>query len=130
MDEKTLDVGKVELIVDDSNVAQSATIMEKFDRGLDELNRKMPDRRVSAIELDVTETIRPFLPASAKIGGVIDSFESLGLHPTRDKGASHIYFTYFSIPFGRLAAGGRSHFLPGDKLVISYTWGTRFRALK
>jgi hypothetical protein len=112
---------EIELIVDANGVAQVMTDKERFSHGLDDLNQRVAHRKTRAIELDVTDMFRPFLPRSVRIGEAIDGFESLGLHPTRDKGASHIYFTYFSVPYDRLAAEGRTHFLPGDKLIISYT---------
>lgn len=119
--QKHSNVGEIELIVDNSDADQAKMNEEKFNQGLNEVNRSMPRRTTSSLELDVTEMFRAFLPKCVKIEDAIIDLQRLGLIPQRDKGGDHTYFTYFSVPYDRLSGQARTNFMPGDRLVINYT---------
>lgn len=122
--EKDRGPGRKTLIADAEEEARvRAKVVERFTRGLDELDQKMPRRPVSILELDVTELFRPFLPDNAKVKDAVRTFNDLGLSLRQDKNGDHTY-TYVYVEHDRLAAQGRTHFLPGDRLVINYTAGS------
>ncbi|HEX5471321.1 MAG TPA: hypothetical protein VFW73_05520 [Lacipirellulaceae bacterium] len=109
-----------------ANAAGSAQVnpanVERFNRGLDELNRKMRPRPARPIQWDVTELLGPFLPNCVTVGDFVRAYKSLGFNPRQDKVGKR-YYIYIRVEYDRLSAQGRTHFLPGDWLVINYEAG-------
>jgi hypothetical protein len=109
---------KAIVAVNDTDPSAKSNI-NKLDLLLNQLDRRMPRRQISGLELDVSDTFQDLMPSTGKIADAIAFFNDAGYQPNRSGSGTELY-VYFLMKYAVLSSAGRNNFRNGDRLIVRF----------